>query len=224
MAVGDVAQPTRSPVGGPGRQHVTAAGEAVLDPHPLETDGSDRERIRIVEEDLRTEQPPHATLRADVGEDTVHRLLGLPHRVAGHRLADAAAGAPVRAGRVRIALHPGAVQGVETTHVIEAGDMVHVRMGQHDGVHPVNAVLDAREAQLWWRVDQEARLAGAHVRATSATAVARVGRGAHGARAADLRHADTRSRSQEPEAHPSVTLRSRRHRHSGTCASRGRSP
>ena len=136
-----------------------------------------------------------AALRADVREYPVHLLLGLAHRVALHDLPDAAAGASVRPGIRRIARDHRAVQGVEAPDVVEPRDMIHVRMRENDGIHLVNAVLDARKAHLGRGVDQKRRVFRTHVSAAPAALIARIRRGADLARAADLRHPDARSGS-----------------------------
>ncbi len=190
-----------------GREQVAAAGEAVLDGQALDRDVADRERVVVAELDHRTEQPMLAALRADVREDAVHRLFRLLHRVARQDLAEAAAGAPVRAVRMGVALDPRAVQRVEAAHVVEPRDVIHVRVRQHDGVHAIDAVFAAREPHFRRRVDEEADVARPHVGAAAATAVARIGRRADLARAADLRYADARSRPKELEGDAHLTGR-----------------
>ena len=72
--------------------------------------------------------------------------------------------------------------------------MVHVRMGEDDRVDLGDPVLDAREPHLRRGVDQERGVARDDVGAAAAAAVARVGRRADRAVAADLRHPDARPR------------------------------
>ena len=146
------------------------------------------EDILVAKLDLRPVESVLAALRADVRKDAMHRLLGLRHRVAGHDLADAPARPAVRPRRVRIARDHRAVQRIEPPHVVKAGDMVHVRMRQHDRVNFADAVLDASQTHFGRRVDQKADVAGRDIRPASTTSVARILRRADLAGAADLRH------------------------------------
>ena len=124
----------------------------------------------------------------------MHLLLGLVHRVALHDLPDATAGTSVRSGIRRIARDHRAVQGVEAPDVVEPRDMIHMRMRENDGIHLVDAVLDARKAHFWRSVDQERRVFRTHVSAAPAALIARIRRGTDLAFATDLRNPDARPR------------------------------
>ena len=166
----------------------------MLNRNPFDPDRPDLKDIGVVEHDLRTIEAVRPALRTDVGEDAVHLLLGLAHRMALHDLADAPAGPPVRTRIRRIAGNHRTVQGIEAPDVIETGDMVHMRMREDDGIDLVDAVLDARKAHFGRRVDQERGVSGTHVSAASAAPVAWIHRGADPACAADLRNPDARPR------------------------------
>ena len=157
---------------------------------PLNRDIADRERILVAKLDHRPVETVLSALRADVREDAVHLLFGLAHRVARKYLAEAPARAPVCAFGIGVALHPRAVQRVEAADIVEAGDVVHVRVRQDNRVDTVDSVFNAGETHLRRSVYEKADVAGTDVRAASAALVARVRRGADLASAPDLRNAD----------------------------------
>ena len=92
-------------------------------------------------------------------------------------------------------------------NVVDAVHVVGVIVGEQHGVDAIDAARDELQPQLGRRVDQQARSAiGLDHRADAGAAVARIGRAADGAVAADLRHAEARSGSEEGELHTTSTL------------------
>ena len=91
------------------------------------------------------------------------------------------------------------VQRVEAAHVVETRHVVHVRVGEDDGVDVHDAEFQTRQTELRRRVHHERRLPGAHIKTRPAAPVAHVGRGASGTPAADLGNAHARAGAEELE-------------------------
>ena len=102
--------------------------------------------------------------------------------------------------RHRMATHGHrAVEGVETAHIVETGDMVHMRMGQTYRVYAVNAVFECGFAHFRRGIDKKRNLAGTDIGAASAAPVPGICGGADGAVASNLRNAYARPRTEELE-------------------------
>ena len=126
----------------------------------------------------------------------MHLLNRLAHRVARHGLADDSVGKPAVQRIAGVTRDLLAVDRVETAEVVKARNVVHVRVGERNGVDLGYAALYARETELRRRVDEKRRAVGRrNVCAAAPAAVARICRCADTARAADLRHSHGRARA-----------------------------
>ena len=173
------------------REKVPATRKAVLDFKPFNHHAADRKRSRVGKLYHRAVKTVLAPLRADVWEYPVHLLDRLAHRVTDERPADDSVRKPPVERIAWFARNLLAVYRVETADVVERRDMVHVRMGERNGIDFGYAVLETREPKLWRRVDEKRGAVRCRDVGTAASAaVTRIGRRAHAARAADLRNAN----------------------------------
>ncbi len=88
-------------------------------------------------------------------------------------------------------------QGIEAANVVQAHDVIGVRVRQHQGVDHVDAIGDALEAKLRGGVDQNCRAALRDDRRGACALVVRVGAGADFAVAADHRDAGAGAGAEE---------------------------
>src|SRR6185437_40097 len=81
-----------------------------------------------------------------------------------------------------------------------------VLVREQNGIHTIDPVRDQLKAKFRRRVDEQSRSAvGLDESPYSAALVARIGRPAHGAAAADLRHSEARAGAEEGELHDGLT-------------------
>ena len=96
--------------------------------------------------------------------------------------------------RVRVARDRTALQRVEAAHIVEAEDVVRVRVREEDRVDARDPVRKRLLAQVGRGVDEDPRAIGhVDVDRRAQPAIARVGGSAGRARAADHRHAVRRA-------------------------------
>ena len=115
-------------------ENISTAGEAVLYRESFGGDAADGELVRARELYHRTEESVLPALRAYVGEYLMDFFDRLWQGVALQRPADDAESPPVRAGRIRVARHLLPVDRVEPPDIVEPGDMIHVGVGEKNGV------------------------------------------------------------------------------------------
>ena len=99
---------------------------------------------------------------------------------------------------ISVARDPAVLDGVEPPHVVETEDMVCVAVREEHRVHARQIVTQRLGAQIRRGVNQDARAVWQrHVNRRPRALIVRIGRRAHGARAADHRHAVGRAGAQE---------------------------
>ena len=110
----------------------------------LNRHAADRKRSRVGKLDHRAVKPILAALRADVWEYPVHLLDRLAHRVADERPADDSVRKPPVERIAWFARNLFAIYRIEAADIVERRDMVHVRVGESNGIDFGYAVLNAR--------------------------------------------------------------------------------
>ena len=126
------------------REKVPATRKAMLDFETLNHHAADRKRSRVGKLYHRAVETVLATLRADVWKYPVHLLDRLAHRVTDERPTDNPIGKPPVERIAWFARNLFAVYRIKTTNVVERRDMVHVRVGESNGIDFGYAVLNAR--------------------------------------------------------------------------------
>ena len=90
-----------------------------------------------------------------------------------------------------------AVDVVEGAYIVEPSSVVHVIVGQEDGVKVTDICPEHLRTEIRTGIDQDGKAAVLHQRGGPQALVARVRRAAHLAVAADNRHPLRGARSQE---------------------------
>ena len=134
----------------------------------------------------------------------VSSICGMPPPFCRRRVEDVAEGAPQvvgrRAHRRRRGIAP-LLQHVEAAHFVQAHDVIGVAVREEDRVDARDAVRQRLLPQVGRGVDQDRRaVVDVDVDRRPQPRVARIGRPAHRARAADHRHAVRRAGAEERDA------------------------
>ena len=89
----------------------------------------------------------------NVWKDAVHLRNRLLHRKATHRRPHNPEVPTIRPRLIRRTGNSAPIDGIEAADIVKSSHMIHVRMGQHDGIHLVDSVLNGREAHFGWRIN-----------------------------------------------------------------------
>ena len=145
----------------------------------------------------RAAQRRHAERCIDLAEidlGAVEALLAEVEEI-GEDPPDLRRGLRYRVGRDRLVL----LQRVEAPHIVESEDMVGMRMGEEHGIDLPDPVCDGLLAEIGRGIEQDGDATQAQVEARTQAPVARIGRSADGAVAADHRHAGGGAGTEEEE-------------------------
>ena len=109
---------------------------------------------------------------------------------------------PVERARVRVQRHRAAGHVIESPDLVEPHDVIGMRVRDEERVHPANVVRERLRSQVGRRVHEHARVVvELDVRGRAEACVARIGRSADVAVAADHGHAVRRAGAEEQNTH-----------------------